>query len=126
MNKKTKKKGKSAYSYSPVQKWLLPTYKRSRLKWFDRDTLNKYAKMYKIKPCKGCKPYTDKELIRELSKFIPSDKIHCSPYGNLWISLKVYLIRLAFFSLKRVSKYIFFKLDGIPFLIIASFLSQFK
>lgn len=58
-----------------LSKWVLPTLPRSALRRMDSDTLNKYAKMYKVKPCKGCDPYTDKELARELSKFIPSDKI---------------------------------------------------
>ena len=58
-----------------VSKWVLPTLPRSALRRMDSDTLNKYAKMYKVKPCKGCDPYTDKDLVRELSKFIPSDKI---------------------------------------------------
>tara|TARA_Y100000287_G_C14062309_1_gene276654 strand:- start:156 stop:314 length:159 start_codon:yes stop_codon:yes gene_type:complete len=35
----------------------------------------KYAKMYGIKSPKGKPPYTDKELVQKLSKFIPSKKI---------------------------------------------------
>ena len=58
-----------------VSKWVLPTLPRSALRRMDTDTLNKYAKLYKVKPRKGCDPYTDKDLVRELSKFIPSDKI---------------------------------------------------
>jgi len=55
-----------------LSKWVLPTLKRSTLKKLDRDELEGYAKLYKVK---GLKKLTDKELISELSKFIPSDKI---------------------------------------------------
>ena len=55
-----------------LSKWVLPTLKRSTLKKIDRDELEGYAKLYKVK---GFKKLTDKELISELSKFIPSDKI---------------------------------------------------
>ena len=55
-----------------LSKWVLTTLKRSTLKRLDRDTLEGYAKLYKVK---GFKKLTDKELISELSRFIPSDKI---------------------------------------------------
>lgn len=55
-----------------LSKWVLPTLKRSTLKNLDRDELKGYAKLYKVK---GFKKLTDKELISELSKYIPSDKI---------------------------------------------------
>ena len=59
-----------------LSKWVLPTLPRSALKKMDSEVLQGYARLYKIKPCKGCEPYTDKDLIRELSRFIPSDKIN--------------------------------------------------
>ena len=55
-----------------LSKWVLPTLKRSTLKKLDRDELEGYARLYKVK---GLKKLTDKELINELSKYIPSDKI---------------------------------------------------
>ena len=58
-----------------LSKWMLPHMRISWLRKLDSDSLNKYAKMYGIKSPKGKPPYTDKELIRELSKFIPSKKI---------------------------------------------------
>jgi len=65
---KTKRiKTKRRYS-----KWVLTTLKRSTIKKLDRDDLEGYAKLYKVK---GFKKLTDKELISELSRFIPSDKI---------------------------------------------------
>ena len=64
-NKRTKQK---------LSKWILPTMPISWLRKLDSDSLNKYAKMYGIKSPKGKPPYTDKELVRELRKFIPSKK----------------------------------------------------
>ena len=55
-----------------LSKWVLTTLKRTTLKKLDRETLEGYAKLYKVK---GFKKLTDKELISELSRFIPSDKI---------------------------------------------------
>ena len=69
------KKRSSANKSKPkrrLSKWVLPTLKISTLKKLDRDTLEGYAKLYKVK---GFKKLTDKELISKLSKFIPSDKI---------------------------------------------------
>ena len=60
-----------------LSKWVLTTLKRSTLKRLDRDTLEGYAKLYKVK---GFKKLTDKELISELSRFIPSDKINKDYY----------------------------------------------
>lgn len=68
-----------------LSKWVLPTLKRSTLKKLDRDTLEGYAKLYKVK---GFKKLTDKELISELSKFIPSDKIK-KDYGKCIKSHKI-------------------------------------
>ena len=55
-----------------LSKWFLTTLKKSTLKKIDRDELEGYARLYKVK---SFKKLTDKELISELSKFIPSDKI---------------------------------------------------
>ena len=73
--KKTRKRTRKNKQNGGVSKWVLPTLPRSALRKMDTDKLNKYAKLYKVKPCKGCDPYTDKDLVRELSRFIPSDKI---------------------------------------------------
>jgi hypothetical protein len=68
-----------------LSKWVLTTLKRSTLKRLDRDTLEGYAKLYKVK---SFKKLTDKELIHELSRFIPSDKIK-EDYGKCIKSHKV-------------------------------------
>ena len=70
--KKQKKYTKRRFNLS---KWMLPGMRISTLRKLDSDSLNKYAKMYGVKSPKGKPPYTDKELVRELSKFIPSKKI---------------------------------------------------
>jgi len=70
---------------SRLSKWVLTTLKRSTLKRLDRDTLEGYAKLYKVK---GFKKLTDKELIHELSRFIPSDKIK-EDYGKCIKSHKI-------------------------------------
>lgn len=59
--------------------------KISTLKRLDRDTLEGYAKLYKVK---GFKKLTDKELISELSRYIPSDKIK-KDYGKCIKSHKI-------------------------------------
>ena len=74
-NKRTKQK---------LSKWILPTMPISWLRKLDNDSLNKYAKMYGIKSPKGKPPYTDKELVRELRKFIPSKKI----IADYWACVK--------------------------------------
>ena len=68
-----------------LSKWVLTTLKRSTLKRLDRDTLEGYAKLYKVK---GLKKLTDKELISELSRFITSDKIK-KDYGKCIKSHKI-------------------------------------
>jgi len=55
-----------------VSKWMLPGYRPSDVRGMGREELDKYAKLYEIK---DIKKYSDKELARELIKFIPSDKI---------------------------------------------------
>ena len=70
---------------SRLSKWVLTTLKRTTLKKLDRETLEGYAKLYKVK---GFKKLTDKELIHELSRFIPSDKIN-KDYGKCIKSHKV-------------------------------------
>ena len=68
-----------------LSKWVLTTLKRTTLKKLDRETLEGYAKLYKVK---GFKKLTDKELIHELSRFIPSDKIK-EDYGKCIKSHKI-------------------------------------
>jgi len=68
-----------------LSKWVLTTLKRTTLKKLDRETLEGYAKLYKVK---GFKKLTDKELISELSRFIPSDKIN-KDYGKCIKSHKI-------------------------------------
>ena len=68
-----------------LSKWVLTTLKRTTLKKLDRETLEGYAKLYKVK---GFKKLTDKELISELSRFIPSDKIK-EDYGKCIKSHKI-------------------------------------
>jgi len=68
-------KKQKKYTKRRLSKWELLTLPTSALKKMDSETLNKYAKMYGVKPPKGKPSYTDKELVRELSKFIPSKKI---------------------------------------------------
>lgn len=68
-------KKQKKYTKMRLSKWVLLTLPTSALKKMDSETLNKYAKMYGVKSPKGKPPYTDKELVRELSKFIPSKKI---------------------------------------------------
>ena len=58
-----------------LSKWMLLDMRMSTLRKLDSDSLNKYAKMYGIKSPKGKPPYTDKELVQKLSKFITSKKI---------------------------------------------------
>ena len=70
---------------SRLSKWVLTTLKRTTLKKLDRETLEGYAKLYKVK---GFKKLTDKELIHELSRFIPSDKIN-KDYGKCIKSHKI-------------------------------------
>ena len=70
---------------SRLSKWVLTTLKRTTLKKLDRETLEGYAKLYKVK---GFKKLTDKELISELSRFIPSDKIN-KDYGKCIKSHKI-------------------------------------
>ena len=72
MAKRSSSKKRSGSNKRRLSKWVLPTLKRSTLKKLDRDELEGYAKLYKVK---GLKKLTDKELISELNKFIPSDKI---------------------------------------------------
>jgi len=72
------------YTKMRLSKWILPTMPISWLRKLDSGSLNKYAKMYGIKSPKGKPPYTDKELIRELSKFIPSKKI----IADYWMCVK--------------------------------------
>ena len=81
-NKRTNRKNEPKRRLS---KWVLTTLKRSTLKRLDRDTLEGYAKLYKVK---GYKKLTDKELIHELSRFISSDKIK-KDYGKCIKSHKV-------------------------------------
>tara|TARA_A100001015_G_C14969129_1_gene704341 strand:+ start:147 stop:617 length:471 start_codon:yes stop_codon:yes gene_type:complete len=69
--KKQKKKTKRKLNVA----MMMLEMRISSLRKLDSDSLNKYAKMYGIKSPKGKPPYTDKELVRELSKFIPSKKI---------------------------------------------------
>lgn len=69
---KRRSSNKRSRPKSRLSKWVLTTLKRTTLKKLDRETLEGYAKLYKVK---GFKKLTDKELIHELSRFIPSDKI---------------------------------------------------
>jgi len=71
-SKKRSSSNKRSKPKRRLSKWVLTTLKRSTLKKLDRDTLEGYAKLYKVK---GLKKLTDKELISELSRFISSDKI---------------------------------------------------
>ena len=79
--KKQKKYTKRKFNLS---KWMLLDMRISTLRKLDSDSLNKFAKMYGVKSPKGKPPYTDKELIRELSKFIPSKKI----IADYWMCVK--------------------------------------
>tara|TARA_B110000503_G_C6889133_1_gene305972 strand:+ start:33 stop:530 length:498 start_codon:yes stop_codon:yes gene_type:complete len=81
-NKRTNRKNEPK---SRLSKWVLTTLKRTTLKKLDRETLEGYAKLYKVK---GFKKLTDKELITELSRFIPSDKIN-KDYGKCIKSHKI-------------------------------------
>ena len=65
-------KKQKKYTKMRLSKWMLPTMPISWLRKLDSDSLNKYAKMYGIKSPKGEPPYTDKELVQKLRKFIPS------------------------------------------------------
>ena len=77
-------KKQKKYTKRRLSKWVLLTLPTSALKKMDSETLNKYAKMYGIKSPKGKPPYTDKELVRELRKFIPSKKI----IADYWACVK--------------------------------------
>lgn len=84
-SKKRSSSNKRSRPKRRLSKWVLTTLKRSTLKRLDRDTLEGYAKLYKVK---GFKKLTDKELIHELSRFIPSDKIK-EDYGKCIKSHKI-------------------------------------
>ena len=73
-------KKQKKYTKRRLSKWVLLTLPTSALKKMDSETLNKYAKMYGVKSPKGKLSYTDKELVRELSKFIYADKKRRADY----------------------------------------------
>tara|TARA_Y100000389_G_C17323784_1_gene444424 strand:- start:27 stop:494 length:468 start_codon:yes stop_codon:yes gene_type:complete len=73
-------KKQKKYTKRRLSKWVLLTLPTSALKKMDSETLNKYAKMYGVKSPKGKPSYTDKELVRELSKFIYAEKKRRADY----------------------------------------------
>jgi len=85
MNMTKRSSNKRSRPKRRLSKWVLTTLKIKHIKKFDRDTLEGYAKLYKVK---GFKKLTDKELITELSRFIPSDKIN-KDYGKCIKSHKI-------------------------------------
>jgi len=89
-SKKSRKRTRTNKQNGGVSKWMLPGYRPSDVRSMDRSVLDKYAKLYEIK---DIKKYSDKELSRELIKFIPSDKIK----RDYWTCIKS----------KKVGKYPF-------------------
>ena len=65
-----------------LSKWVLLTLKKSSLKKMDRDTLEGYAKLYKVKQFKK---KTDKELIKELGRFFSDQE---KKHNNYWECIK--------------------------------------
>ena len=63
-----------------LSKWVLLTLKKSSLKKMDRDTLEGYAKLYKVKQFKK---KTDKELIKELGRFMSDQEKKAMNIGNV-------------------------------------------
>jgi len=94
-------KKQKKYTKMRLSKWMLPTMPISWLRKLDSDSLNKYAKMYGVKSPKGKPPYTDKELVRELSKFIPSKKI----MTDYWACEKKGKKKIGDYPIKRASYY---------------------
>ena len=62
-----------------LSKWVLLTLKKSSLKRMERDTLEGYAKLYKVKQFKK---KTDKELIKELGVFISNQEKKRNEYWD--------------------------------------------
>ena len=62
-----------------LSKWVLLTLKKSSLKRMERDTLEGYAKLYKVKQFKK---KTDKELIKELGVFISNQEKKRNDYWD--------------------------------------------
>ena len=60
-----------------LSKWVLLTLRKSSLKKMDRDTLEGYAKLYKVKQFKK---KTDKELIKELGRFMSDQEKKSDEY----------------------------------------------
>ena len=77
MRNQTRKRTRQNKQSGRVSKWMLPSFSPSDIRRMDREKLEKYAKIYKIK---DIKKYSDKELARELINFIPSDKIRSDYY----------------------------------------------
>ena len=92
--KKQKKYTKRKFNLS---KWMLLDMRISTLRKLDSDSLNKFAKMYGVKSPKGKPPYTDKELVHKLSKFIPSKKIK----DDYWSCVKKEKKKLGDYPIKR-------------------------
>ena len=84
-----------------LSKWVLLTLKKSSLKKMDRDTLEGYAKLYKVKQLKK---KTDKELIKELGRFMSDQEKKSDEYWECVKEEKKSIGKYPFKSRNNTSK----------------------